>query len=225
MSLSSSSWPYSAQCLDCLKETTLATPALGREMVYELTPPYGDSSEALQQLFVDAIQDELLSISLSRNITSSECGRHISLVYELLSMMNPSAQMADLDLDGLFTDLIQAALGKTISPGLVNKSWVYACLLGRSNNYLVTRFCEVEDHLWSSQGMLPLSQPDGIDELQVNQTDSLDMAITLEEKVVWKELYHQAMFDGYHVLEHIIVSNFQLQSLLFYDGFGDIDRK
>ena len=209
LSSSSLSLQFSTQCLAFLKETLLTASAVGHELVYELTPLQGDSSEAFQQLFVGAVQDELLSISLSRNIASNECGRHISQVYSLLSMMNPSTQMKDLDLDGMFSDLIEAAKGKTILPGLINKLWVYSCLLGRSNNYLATRFCEVEDHLWSSQRLFPPGQSGRTAELQA----SLDVPTSVEEIAVWKELFHQAVFDGYHILEHIIVSDVHLQVL------------
>jgi zinc finger FYVE domain-containing protein 26 len=200
MSSSSLSLQFSTQCLEFLKKLLATASVIAQELVYELTPLQGDSSEVFQQLVVGAIQDELLAISLSRNITSSECVHHISQVYSLLSMMNPSAEMKDLDLDGTFSDLIEASKGKTILPGLISKLWIYSCLLGRSNNYLATRFCEVEDHLWSSQRAFPMGQLAGTAELQT----SLDVPTSMAETAMWKDLFHQAVFDGCHILENII---------------------
>jgi hypothetical protein len=207
MSSSSLSLQFSTQCLEFLKKLLATASVIAQELVYELTPLQGDSSEVFQQLVVGAIQDELLAISLSRNITSSECVHHISQVYSLLSMMNPSAEMKDLDLDGTFSDLIEASKGKTILPGLISKLWIYSCLLGRSNNYLATRFCEVEDHLWSSQRAFPMGQLAGTAELQT----SLDVPTSMAETAMWKDLFHQAVFDGCHILENIIVSGIHLQ--------------
>ena len=196
---------FSSSCMEILRKIFVSFPSFGHEVVHELTRSQGVCHETLEQLFIEVIQDELLSISVSPDIASDECAQHILRVYHLLSMMNPSAEMKNVDLDGLFTDLIQAMLGVTIAPDLIRKPCIYSCLLGRSSDYVVTRFCEVENHMWNSQTMCATVLSGGSNDQEVVETQIVDMSKTLEQNIVWKELFHQVMSNGYHVLEHIVV--------------------
>ena len=98
--------------------------------------------------------------------------------------MDPAPNTVEIDaIDSLFADLLQAS----DSDGVVNKSRVYACLLGRTTPFLITRFCHVEDHLWRSR------------------EERVGLGFEVATRDAWKELCMQAIHKGYHVLERLLV--------------------
>eukprot|EP00118_Oscarella_pearsei_P023927 m.293509 g.293509 ORF g.293509 m.293509 type:complete len:1273 (+) comp40739_c0_seq9:44-3862(+) len=186
----------SNSCLDLLKDVLLEDPSLGGELISELSCHHNSdcfaTDQSLQRLYVDSIGEELLTASLAGSSVNSPISNRTTKIYKMLALMDPTPDMVELDLDELFSDLLAAA--SDCDKKVVEKSRLYACLLGRETPFLIARFCQVEDHLWRNRDK----------SLARDEFDAESGADA------WREMYLQATHEGYHVLEHLLVVGLDL---------------
>lgn len=130
--------------------------------------------------------------------------RLVNLVYDLLSLLDPSAEMSKLveKIDTLFILLLKTdhviAQGFTVK---FDSGKVYSCLLGRSTPFLINRFHDVEEYLRVNQSTLrPVGEQGGPTKMVAEAQGSPS---TLEE---WRDMFYEAMYDHKHFLEGMMVS-------------------
>ena len=202
------------------------TPILVHTIIRNLTvngnSNYLNNNETLQSIYIDCLTGSLESLSHlkapesletdssdsqyesdhSSSVQSiySECQRLVTLVYDILSLMDPLAEMVKLTkrVDQLFLLLLEAKYNVSSEYTVTFDSGrIYSCLLGRSAPVLINRFHEVEEYL----RMTRAAESGGA--LASHLRQGTVAGDPLEE---WRDLFYEALYDHRHLLESVLVS-------------------
>ena len=232
----------SLQCvyLDCISECLEALDALKALVAHE----GGEDSDS-------QYESDHTSSSTAAARGRSTTGRFekvVSMIYTLLSMVEAQPGMIRLTkkIDSLFATLLQASYPMaakqsagqdkadpvvvTFEPGRI-----YACLLGRSNGFLINRLYEVEDYLRRKRvaeespfvvppqaryGSLPKlgehknegSGDAGEDSGNSSCTKGIQTGQSPVDtsKDEWKDRFYGAMYENKHLLESVLERGLQL---------------
>ena len=199
--------------------------ALIRSLTVPDSPARLANNEALQLLFMEAIRESLEAIlqlklpealetdsdsqyesdhtwttaaNQGRQSVTKECQRLTTLVYDLLSLMDPGADMGRVSVDKLFVHLLEFShrLGpdKTVR---FEASKIYSCLLGRGCPYLVKRLHEAEEYVRSKEAR----SSGGVKSSEW----SLKVVRETSSSLDWRALFYHAYHDHKHFLESVLV--------------------
>ena len=213
------------ECLEALD--TLKASAAARE---------GEDSDSQYE------SDHASSSTIAKGSSKGRFEKAVSMVYTLLSMIEAQPGMMHLTkkVDSLFAVLLQASyplvtrrskgqdkprpVVVTFEPGKL-----YACLLGRSNGYLICRLSEVEYYLRRKRvaeesslvvsharcGSLPRSgaanreENDSIDARDDSEAAESQRAV-FTSKDEWKDRFYDGVFENKHLLESVLERGLQL---------------
>ena len=129
--------------------------------------------------------------------------QYVDLTYDLLALMDPTAEMKELKLDQVFLRLLELSIDTGQSVTLFDSKKIYSCLLGRSTNYLIVEFQRVEEFMRKNQPkqlqLKNLSNGDG------NNNDGVAFR-RIGEKEKWRYLFFETLYNKQHMLEHVLVS-------------------
>ena len=191
------------------------------------SPAYLSNNEALQLLYVDAIHETLeailtlklpsevpetdsdsqyesdhtlTSVNQGRKSVTKECQRLMTLVYDLLSLMDPRADMGRVLVDKLFVFLLK--MNHQLGPDKFIRfdvSKIYSCLVGRSTPYLVRRLHEVEEYVRVKASSV------GGGAAEKSGAWSLKLLGQTEGPQDWRALFFHVYHDHKHFLECVLV--------------------
>lgn len=222
--------PFPSTILSFLHDVLVSKPATGHALICSLTvpdsPTHHVNNEALQLLYVEAINESLEAIlqlklpeaaetdsdsqyesdhmwttaSQGRQSVTKECRRLTNLVYDLLSFMDPQPDMSRVSVDKLFVFLLELChqLGPE-RPIRFDSSQIHSCLLGRSSPYLLKRLHEAEEYIRNKQanGSSPTNKKSSVNSLQLlRQTGTTGD---------WRGVFYHAYHDRKHFLECVLV--------------------
>ena len=228
---------------------TILDPALGHTLITSLmvtsySSQYISNNESLQFIYLDCIDEclEALQTLCTANgresnldsqyksnmsgveFTGSECEKAVNMVYILLSLMNGTPEMTRLmkKVDTIFHTLLQGSYSVGTGPPVTFEvGRIYACLLGRSNTFLINRLHEVEEflrlnkitedshHLKLSPGNKPIYAHDTKDEDVDRTDDPSDIKYELA-RVEWRNRFYDAVYTHKHILESVLNRGLQL---------------
>lgn len=218
---------------------TTISPALGHALISSLSVPNSSAhmanNESLQLIYIECINDclDLLSKLNSREGslepdydsqyesdqptsgvrgTEKGCEKILSLIYSLLSLLDPSHEMVKLTrkIDTIFHTLLRKTY--VISENLkvsFETGQIYACLLGRSTPFLINRLHEVEEYLRmhpETDETSTISTP-----LKLSLQEAKKSTLTAKDSVhEWRQRFYEALYDHKHLLESTLESGLQL---------------
>jgi len=219
--------------LDCIGECLEALDALKAAAA---AAREGEDSDSQYE------SDHASSSTIAKGSAKGRFEKAVSMVYTLLSMVEAQPGMMRLTkrVDALFATLLQASypLGTHRSKGqdkprpvvvTFDPGKLYACLLGRSNGYLISRLSEVEDYLrrkrvaeesslvisqaWS--GSLP--RPGGANREEKGSIGAREdpeigegQQTVSTSKDEWKDRFYDGVFENKHLLESVLERGLQL---------------
>lgn len=190
-------------------------PTLGHAIINRLTCKSGSellaNNQALQGLFLKCIEGSLNSLVPSsepdfvESKNQAKFEQYQNLIYDLLSLMDPTPEMTELELDRVFLGLLEFTVDTGLNQpvSLFDSRKIYSCLLGRKTNYLIVQFQRVEEYMrknQSKQSQLKLINSGEDDHSGV-------VALRLGDKEKWRFLFFETLYSKQHMLEHILVSN------------------
>ena len=222
--------PFQSSILAFLHNVLVSKPATGHALIQSLmapdSPAYLVNNEALQILYVEAIYESLEAVlqlklpeametdsdsqyesdhtwttaNRGRQSVTRECQRLTTLVYDLLSLMDPRPEMTRVSIDKLFVYLLEFShqLGPD-KPVRFDPSGIYSCLVGRSSLYLLKRLHEAEEFL-----RLREANRCGGSEENIGGW-SLRLLRETGSSRDWRGLFYHAYHDHKHLLECVLV--------------------
>ena len=201
--------------------------ALIQSLTAKESPAYLANNEALQLLYVKAIHESLeamLQLKLPSEVpetdsdsqyesdhtltaviqgrqgVTKECQRLTTLIYGLLSLMDPRPEMSHVLVDKLFVFLLK--MNHQLGPEKFIRfdvSKIYACLVGRSTPYLVQRLHEVEEYVRVKASSVGGGAADK------SGAWSLKLLRQTEGAQDWRALFFHVYHDHKHFLECVLV--------------------
>ena len=165
-------------------------------------------NQSLQQLYIDCIYDALTELnSTDASDTSREDA--VQQIYSMLTLIDPPAEMTQLPLETLFTNLIGFMQE---NPNTLVLHSVYATLMGHSSTFLIREFCKQQDkmHREELNGLVG-SHSCKLDVMSQDVRISLKLSEMKDREQAWKEMFFQSINGGRHALENVVVS---LRSIL-----------
>ena len=226
--------PFQSSILSFLHNILVTKPTTGHALISSLTAPesptYLANNEALQLLYVNAIHESLEAIlqlklppepfetdsdsqyesdhtlTTGRQSVTKECQRLTSLVYQLLSLMDPQPNMTHVLIDKLFVLLLKIdhKLGGNQSIRF-DVSRIYACLVGRSTPYLIQRLHEVEEYVRVKSNNGEAGGRGGSPEGKDGGRWSLKLLGRTASAGDWRNLFYHVYHDQRHFLECVLV--------------------
>ena len=208
---------FSRPCLQFLRNCLYDNPELGHAIINRLMCDRSKenlaNNQELQGLFlkcIDGSLNSLLAPNDGSQYEQSESEGHsefqhqyISLTYSLLSLMDPSADMTELELDRVFLRILELTGDMELKlPGIFfDSKKIYSCLLGRKTNFLISRFQVVEEFKRKNQQRQQLQQ-------LVNDEEDENAVIHRRamEREKWRMLFFETLHSHQHMLEHVLVS-------------------
>ena len=205
--------------------------ALIQSLTAQESPAYLANNEALQLLYVKAIHESLeailqlklpsevletdsdsqyesdhtlTAINQGRRSVTKECQRLTTLVYDLLSLMDPRPEMARVMVDKLFVYLLK--MNHQLGPDKFIRfdvSKIYSCLVGRSTPYLVRRLHEVEEYVRVKASGGGGGGGGGASEK--SSAWSLKLLGQTDGAGDWRALFFHVYHDHKHFLECVLV--------------------
>ena len=221
--------PFQSAVLSFLHNVLISKPGTGHALIRNLTVPNSPThlvnNEALQLLYMDAIQESLeamlqlklpeaietdsdsqyesdhtwTTMNQGRQTVTKECQRLTNLVYDLLSFMDPQPDMSRVSIDKLLVNLLELnhELGPD-KPIRFEASSIYSCLLGRSSSYLIQRVHNAEEYV----RLKSASNGAGVKSSEW----SLRLVTETSSPQDWRGLFYHAYHDHKHFLECVMVS-------------------
>lgn len=231
--------PFPSTILSFLHDVLISKPATGHALIRSLTVPDSPThlvnNEALQLLYVEAINESLEAIlqlklpeaaetdsdsqyesdhtwttaSQGRQNVTKECRRLTNLVYDLLSLMDPQPDMSRVSVDKLFVFLLE--LCHQLGPERLirfDSSKIHSCLLGRSSPYLLKRLHDAEEYIRNKQanGSSPTNKKNS-----VSSARSLQLLRQTGTTGDWRGVFYHAHHDHKHFLECVLVRGDQVE--------------
>jgi len=209
---------FSRPCLQFLRNCLYGNPNLGHAIINKLMCDESKENVAnnqeLQGLFLKCIDGSLSSLlepNEGSHYEQLESEGHaelqqgyIKLTYSLLSLMDPSADMTDLELDRVFLRILELSGDVELNqPGIFfDSKKIYSCLLGRKTNFLISRFQIVEEFKRKNQQRQQLQHPMITDE----EDENIVVHLKVIEKEKWRILFFETLHNNQHMLEHVLVS-------------------
>ena len=131
--------------------------------------------------------------------------KYQDLIYNLLSLMDPTPEMTELKLDRVFLRLLELTVdaGLSQSVNLFDSKKIYSCLLGRKMNYLIVEFQRVEEYVRKNQTK----------QLRIRHSSNSEEEYSgasfrrVPDKEKWRFLFFETLYSNQHMLEHVLVSN------------------
>ena len=126
------------------------------------------------------------------------------LIYDLLSLMDPTPEMKELKLDRVFLRLLEITIDTGLNQpvNLFDSKKIYSCLLGRKINYLIIEFQRVEEYVRKNQ-----SKQLQLKLLSNGEEDHSGVAFRrVSDKEKWRYLFFETLYSNKHMLEHVLVS-------------------
>ena len=209
---------FSRPCLQFLRNCLYDNPELGYAIINRLMCDGSRenlaNNQELQGLFLKCIDGSLNSLLAPNEGSQYEQSesegqaefkqQYINLTYSLLSLMDPSADMVELELDRVFLRILELSGDITLKqPGIFfDSKKIHSCLLGRKTNFLISRFQVVEEFKRKNQQRQQLQQ------LIVNDDDDENAVVHRRalEKEKWRMLFFETLHNHQHMLEHVLVS-------------------
>ncbi len=212
---------------------TTISPALGHALITSLSVPNSSAhmanNESLQLIYIECINDclELVSKTNSRESslepdydsqyesdhptsgvgkTKKGCEKILSLIYSLLSFLDPTHEMVKLTrkIETIFHTLLRKTY--VISEDLkvsFETGQIYACLLGKSTPFLINKLHEVEEYL--------RMHPETDDASTLSLQEAKKPSLTTQESVhEWRQRFYESLYDHRHLLETTLESGLQL---------------
>lgn len=204
---------FSKPCWQFLRNCLYENPALGHAIITKLTCKANNellaNNQALQGLFLKCIEGSLNSLVPSSEGTQpdffesenqAKFQHYQDLIYDLLSLMDPTPDMTELELDRVFLRLLELTVdtGLNQSIPLFDSKKIYSCLLGRKTNHLIIQFQRVEEFVRKNQSQLKL--------LSKEEGHSGVAFGTVADKEKWRFLFFETLYNNQHMLEHVLVS-------------------
>jgi hypothetical protein len=201
--------------------------ALIQSLTAKESPAYLVNNEALQLLYVKAIHESLeamLQLKLpselpetdsdsqyesdhtltaviqGRQSVTKECQRLTTLIYHLLSLMDPRPEMSHVLVDKLFVFLLK--MNHQLGPDKFIRfdvSKIYSCLVGRATPHLVQRLHEVEEYVRVKASSVGGGAADK------SGAWSLKLLRQTEGAQDWRALFFHVYHDHKHFLECVLV--------------------
>ena len=223
--------PFQSHILSFLHNVLVSSTETGHTLICSLSvpgdPAYLHNNEALQLLYINAVNecleglgqlhlldegetdsdsqyesDQTLTTHVHRRQSvTKESQKLTNLVYNLLSLMDPSPDMAHVTVDKLFVSLLQARY--QLGPGKLlsfDAKQLYACLLGRSSPFLLKRLHNAEEYIRKKEAMLSGGKE------AVSSRWSLEVLEGIGTLQGFRELFYYAHHDQRHFLECVLVS-------------------
>lgn len=199
-------------CLQFLRNCLYENPSLGHAIIERLmckgNKEFLANNQTLQGLFLKCIEGSLNSViqngeGMQTGVLENEnLQQYQDLIYNLLSLMNPTSEMTELELDRVFLRLLELK-GADPSFALFDSKKIYSCLLGRKTNYLIMQFQRVEEYMRKNQPkqLYVRSLSNGNEEH--NEVLTFKKA-NKEEK--WRYLFFETLYNNQHMLENVLVS-------------------
>ncbi|XP_022094724.1 zinc finger FYVE domain-containing protein 26-like isoform X2 [Acanthaster planci] len=186
-----------------LKAVVQRDPHLGHSLLGHLALPAGSRrhlshNRGLQQVYVDCLMED---ISALRQAPGNR-EKLVSRVYKVLSLMDPSKEMEDLQLELLFLNLLDL----TKPPHqLLRMESLYSSLLGRGSAYLVRELCRIErlERIQELSTQLEVTHPK-LDMLSQELRIMLRLARMEDRELAWKEMFCQALSRERHILANVL---------------------
>lgn len=176
----------------------------------------------LQGLFLKCIEGSLNTLVSSidgvepdffESEDQAKFRQYQDLIYDLLSLMDPTPEMTELKLDRVFLRLLELTIDTGLNQpiNLFDSKKIYSCLLGRKINYLIVEFQRVEEYVRKNQAkQLQLK-------LLSNGEDHSGFAFRrVANKEKWRFLFFETLYSNQHMLEHVLVSITQHACMVLY---------
>ena len=168
------------------------------------------NNQTLQDLFLKCIEGSLNSLVSSIEgvqpdfFENEDQAKFRELIYDLLSLMDPTPEMKELKLDRVFFRLLELTVDTGLNQpvSLFDSKKIYSCLLGRKINYLIVEFQRVEEYVRKNQTkQLQLKL------LSSSEEDRSGFAFRrVADKEKWRFLFFETLCSNQHMLENVLVS-------------------
>ena len=196
-------------------------PTLGHAIINKLTCNNSNeflaNNQTLQGLFLKCIERSLNSLVASSDGVQADFfesedqakfQQNQDLIYDLLSLMDPTPEMTELKLDGVFLRLLEltvdAGLNQPIS--LFDSKKIYSCFLGRKMNYLIVEFQRVEEYVRKNQTkQLQLKSSSNSEEDHIGASFR-----RVPDREKWRFLFFETLYSNQHMLERVLVSTYMV---------------
>ena len=181
------------------------------------------NNQILQGLFLKCIEGSLNTLVSSiegvqpdffESEDQAKFQQYQDLIYDLLSLMDPTPEMTELKLDRVFLRLLELTVNTGLNQpiSLFDSKKIYSCLLGRKINYLIVEFQRVEEYVRKSQAkQLQLKL---LSDGEENHSGFAFRRVADKEK--WRFLFFETLYNNQHMLEHVLVSITWHAVLYFY---------
>ncbi|XP_038075266.1 zinc finger FYVE domain-containing protein 26-like isoform X2 [Patiria miniata] len=155
-------------------------------------------NQSLQEVYVDCLTED---ISALRQAPGNR-EKLVARVYKVLSLMGPSRDMEDLQLESLFLNLLDL----TKPPHqLLRIQSLYSSLLGRGSPYLIRELCRIEGQERIQELNAELKSTHlKLDMLSQELRITLRLAKMENRELAWKEMFQQALSRERHVLANVL---------------------
>ena len=202
---------FSKPCWQFLRNCLYINPTLGHAIINKLTCKASNellaNNQALQGLFLKCIEGSLNSTvpsseEIQPDFFESENQAKVQqcqdLVYDLLSLMDPTPEMTELELDRVFLRLLELTIDTGLNQpiALFDSRKIYSCLLGRKTNYLIMQFQRVEEFVRKNHSQLK----------QLSNEEDHSGVKRVADKEKWRFLFFETLYGNQHMLEHVLVS-------------------
>ncbi|XP_071795779.1 zinc finger FYVE domain-containing protein 26-like isoform X2 [Asterias amurensis] len=176
---------------------------LGNSILHQLKLPassrHHQHNQSLQQVYLDCIMEDVSTLRQSRG---DDVAKIIARIYKVLSMLDPTENMKDLQVELLFLNV----LNLTRAPyNLLRIPSLYSSLLGRDTPYLIKEFCRLEgrERIEELNGELRISNSK-LEVLSQELRITLRLAQMADRELAWKEMFHCALLRERHVLANVV---------------------
>ena len=206
---------FSKPCWQFLRNCLYENPTLAHAVIYKLTCKTDNdllaNNQALQGLFLKCVEGSLNSLVPSSEGMQSDFFESENeakyqqcqeLIYNLLSLMDPTPEMTELELDRVFLRLLELTVDVGLSQPitLFDSKKIYSCLLGRKTNYLIMQFQRVEEFVRKKQSQFKLLS---------NEEEHSGVTVRrVGDKEKWRFLFFETLYNNRHMLEHVLVRNY-----------------
>ena len=149
----------------------------------------------------------LCSSARNTSYLSSEDGAIIAKFYDVLSVFDPPRTIKGPSLAKLLEDLCNMC---NVEGSPLKLDSVYSCLIGKSSQFILDEFCEVQWNLSNKcRGSVVASLPTNVGKTLLGMCQKTDNINRSE--FPWRDLYLLCMKHQRHFLDTLIVSNLNLK--------------